>query len=331
MRSSPVAILVLSILGWADSSLDAKRDAALKAVDACIRRNEVSSRECKKLNANVQTLIDVYKQGDKTVLPTLFKFTYLTDFYGETLLADPQGFLNAMSQLPEKSQKEVAIGIAGGLYGVRAKERFDAIRELLRNIPASAPTKKTSELCLGIVERQNASFFVSYFPPQTFTSRAADFQLRWYSADMHALGERPLWPPSERETTYRLTYLPAFSDPTVITLSASPGGEWRIAIKAIGEDRETTTFEGTAAMSPERVTRFLGLLDRAHFWTTPTELRTVGADGAEWIMEGARDGKYRAVVRWCPGIERQSDEQTAFAEAGRLMFELAGHRHGRGC
>jgi len=331
MRRVPIAILVLSILGWADSSLDARRDAALKAVNACIRRNEVSSRECKKLNANLQTLIDVYNHGDKTVLPILFKFTYLTEFYGDALLSDPEWFLTAMSELPERNQKDIAIGVAGGLYGVRTRERFDTIRALLKNIPSSAPIKKISELCLGDFERQNASFFLSYFPPQTFTSRAADFQLRWYSADMYALGERPLWPASEHETTYRLTYLPAFSDPTVITLIASPGGEWRIAIKAIGKDRETTTLEGTAPMSREQVTRFLGLLDRAHFWTMPTELPTAGTDGAEWIMEGTEGGKYRAVVRWCPDIERQSDEQTAFAEAGRLLFELAGHRHGRGC
>ena len=60
MRSKSALILVLlvSILSFADSSLTARRDAALKAVNACVQRKEVSSRECKKLNANVQTLVD---------------------------------------------------------------------------------------------------------------------------------------------------------------------------------------------------------------------------------------------------------------------------------
>ena len=230
MKSASLFALVVSILSYADSSLAARRDIALKAMSSCMQRNEVSSRECKKLNANVQTLVGVYKQGDKTVLPTLFKFTYLTDFYGDALLADPDGFLTEMGRLPEKEQRAVAAGIAGGFLGLGTKERFEVIRTLLGGIPDSAPIKATSEICLSALERKNASFFVSYFPPQTFTSQAADLKLRWYSADMYALGEKPLWPTStEHETIYRLTYLPAFSGPTVITLSVSPGRAGQVA------------------------------------------------------------------------------------------------------
>lgn len=309
-----------------------RRDAALKAINACVQRNEVSSRECRKLNANVQTLVEAYKQGDKTVLPTLFRFTYLTDFYGEALLNDPDGFLTAMSQLPDKDQKAVASGIAGGMFGLRSKERFEAIRALLSAIPDSEPIKTTSQVCLKTLERTNASFFQTYFPPRTFSSRAADFQVRWYSADMYALGEKPLWPPSsELETTYRLTYLPAFTGPTVITLSVSPDANGRIAIKTINGDREVTKVDETMSTTQDQVARFFALLDQAHFWTTPTELPRRGLDGAEWIMEGVKDGKYRTVVRWCPDIEHQSAEEISFGEAGRLLFEIAGHKRVGGC
>jgi hypothetical protein len=334
MRSKSALILVLlvSILSSADSSPSARRDAAIKAINACIQRNEVSSRECRKLNANVETLVEVYKQGDKTVLPTLFKFAYLTDFYGEALLSDPDGFLTAMSQLQEKDQKAVAAGIAGGMFGLRSKERFEAIRAVLRGIPDSAPIKTTSQDCLKTLERTNASFFQTYFPPQTFTSRAADFQVRWYSADMYALGEKPLWPPSsELETTYRLTYLPAFTGPTVVTVSVSRDGDGRISIKTINGDREVTKVDETVSAPRDQLTRFFTLLEQAHFWTTPTELPRRGLDGAEWIMEGVKDGKYRTVVRWCPDIERQSAEEIRFAEAGRLLFEIAGHKRLGGC
>ena len=332
MRIASILALLAPILSFADSSPSAKRDAALKAITSCIQRNEVSSRGCRKLNANVETLVEVYKQGDKTVLPTLFKFTYLTDFYGEALLSDPDGFLTAMSQLQQKDQRAVAAGIAGGMFGLRSKERFEAIRALLRGIPDSAPIKTTSQDCLKTLERTNASFFQTYFPPQTFTSRAGDFQVRWYSADMYALGERPLWPPSsELETTYRLTYLPAFTDPTVVTVSVSPEEDARISIKTINGDREVTKVDETVSVPKDQLTRFLTLLEQAHFWTTPTELPTRGLDGAEWIMEGVKGGKYRTVVRWCPDIERQSDEEIRFAEAGRLLFEIVGHKRIGGC
>jgi hypothetical protein len=142
MRNLRILVLFASILSFADSSPSTRRDAALKAINACIQRNQVASRECRKLNANVQTLVEVYKQGDKTVLPTLFRFTYLTDFYGEALLSDPDEFLAATSLLHEKEQKAVAVGIAGGMFGLRSNERFEAIRALLRGIPARSRSRQ---------------------------------------------------------------------------------------------------------------------------------------------------------------------------------------------
>jgi hypothetical protein len=332
MRSASLFALLVAMLSHADSSPTARRDAALKAISACIQRNEVSSRECKKMNANVQTVVEVYQQGDKTVLPTLFKFPYLTDFYGEALLADPDGFLTEMGRLPQRDQKAVVAGIAGGMFGIRTKERFEAIRTLLRRIPDSDEVKALSQVCLKAVERKNASFFLSYFPSQTFTSRAGDLQLRWYSADMYALGEPPLWPPSsEHETVYRLTYLPAFSGPSVITLTVAPDGEGRVAIKTLDGDREVTKIDDTSTVSQDQIARFFNLLDQAHFWQTPTELPSHGLDGAEWIMEGVKDGNYRTVVRWCPDIEHKTADEIRFGDAGHLLFELAGHKNIGGC
>ena len=68
----------------------------------------------------------MYRQGDKIVLSTLLKFTYLTHFYGETLVSDPDGFLTAVSQLSEAGQRAVATGIAGRMFGV-PRMRFDAV------------------------------------------------------------------------------------------------------------------------------------------------------------------------------------------------------------
>jgi hypothetical protein len=297
-----------------------------------VRRNEGSSRECRKINASIQILIQAYKQGDKEVLPKLFEFPYLTAFYGDTLLNDPGGFLVAMGQLQEKEQKAVAEGLAGGMFGLRSKERFDAIRASLKGVPGSEPAKTTAQLCLKTLERVNASFFQDYFPPQTFNSPAATFRVHWFSSDMYALGERPLWPPSSGSgTTYRLTYLPAFGGPSVVTLSVAPDGQGNVAIKTVDPDREVTKIDEAVSVPRERLDRLFALLDQAHFWATPTELPQRGRDGAEWIMEGVRDGKYRTVVRWCPYDERQSAEEIPFAEAGYLLFEMAGQQRARGC
>src|SRR5579863_8613770 len=101
------------------ASLDARsssteiRDKALAGIKACLRHNETDSRECRDLNKNVETLIDVYRDGDKSVLPTLFRVPYLKDFYGDALLADPIGFLEELAKLSGDDQKGIAESLAG--------------------------------------------------------------------------------------------------------------------------------------------------------------------------------------------------------------------------
>lgn len=366
MRKTSILILLASILSYADSSLSARRDAALKSFNACMQDRKVASRECRTWGANVGTLMYVYKHGDKTVLPTLFRVPILTDFYGDALLADPGGFLTEMSRLPEKDQKAVAAGVAGDSpLGLLTKERFEAIRALLMGILDSDPNRLASQICLKAVERENARFFMSYFPPQTFGSSAADFRIRRFSTDMYTLGEKPLWPPpSEPETIYRLTYLPkrtggwrlagearnSLTGPTLVSLSVSLNGDGRITIKTIDGDREVTKVNETVSASRDQVARFLALLDQADFWTTLTELPSRDRDsfmtqggwkkevvrdkGAPrimteggWIMEGVKDGKYRTVVRWCSDIERKNSDEIRLEEARRLLLELVGQEH----
>lgn len=102
-----VFVLTASALSGGQTPLTTRRDKALKAIEACHRRNEISGRECKHLNNDVETLVEVYRDGDKSVLPTVFRFTYLTDFYDEALLSDPEGFLTAMTHLSPKEQQKV--------------------------------------------------------------------------------------------------------------------------------------------------------------------------------------------------------------------------------
>ena len=101
MRTSFLIVFTFAISTalYASTSVDPKREAALKGIAACLRRNEGSSKECKTLNKDVETLVEVYRLGDRTVLPTLLRFTYLSEFYAETLSADPNGFLAAVSNL----------------------------------------------------------------------------------------------------------------------------------------------------------------------------------------------------------------------------------------
>ncbi len=325
-----VLALAASVVSYGQTPLTTRRDKALKGIKACLRRNEVSSHECKHLNQDVATLVEVYRGGDKSVLPTLFRFTYLTDFYDEALLSDPDGFLTAMTQLSQKEQQAVAAGIAGA-FGLGDVDRFRAIRALLANVPETSPTKAVAEVSLKVVETKNALLFVNYFPPGTFTSRAANFQVAWYSSDVYQLGETPLWPPSsDNEKTFRFIHLGAFTGPKAVTLTVLPDGSGKVKMTMVRQSPEQTKGEQLAAVPADRVSDFLQHLDRAHFWEIPTESQHRGFDGAEWIMEGLQDGRYHVAVRWCPGLYEHSQEDAAFAEAARYLLQLAGQKHS-GC
>jgi len=143
-----VSTFAISILSHAESSPTTRRDEALRKVNACLPGSKASSRQCKNLNQNIQVLVDVYRSGDKSVLPALLHFTYLTDFYDEALLSDPDGFLAAIKGLPEKEQRQVADGIAGGPFRPLEKARFEAVRTLLTGIPESSSTTHIAEVCL---------------------------------------------------------------------------------------------------------------------------------------------------------------------------------------
>ena len=326
MRCSLLILFSFAISAglYADSSVDLKREAALKGIAACLRRNEASSRECKSLNKNVEILVDIYRQGDKSVLPTLLRFTYLTKFYDETLVADPDSFLTAVSNLPNADQRSVAAGLAGSRFGL-ARRQFDAVRATLSDVPESSPNYQLAHDCLAILETTNASFLLNYFPPQTFVGRSGDFQVRWYSSEMYALDEKPLWSAVPAEvSTYRITVLPAFSAPESVELTVLADGTGRTRLRKTNSQHVHLDTDSYRTTSPQNLADFFGALNRSNFWKLPTESPQRGLDGAEWILEGVQDDNYHIVVRWCPG-------KTPFGQLGQELFEIAGDKLRGGC
>src|SRR5215813_2726256 len=319
------SFLLAAISCIAETSPAARRDNALKKVDACVLSK--SGRECNYMGDSIQILVDIYKGGDKSVLPALLHFTYLSDFYDEALLSDRDSVLMAVNQLPEKQQREVAMGIAGGYFRTLSKSQFDAVRTSLVNIPDSSPTKQIAEVCLKALEANNASLFLSYFPPQTFTRGAGNVLVSWYSSELYSLGERPLWPASAPNlTVYRFTYIPAFAGPETVVMTVLPDGTGAIKIKALDAWRQKMEIDDSKSVTVEQVTRFFGAVKRAEYWQMPTEVPSRGRDGAQWILEGIQDGDYKIVTRWCPGFESQDQQGLAYANSARILLEFAGHK-----
>jgi len=328
MRTSCYLIVLtvaISTSPYARSSPDAKREAALKGIDACLRRNEVSSRECRGLEKNVEILKDVYRQGDRTVLPMLLRLIYLTEFFGQTLVADPDGFLTAVSNLSEADQRAVAAGLAGGRHGL-TRPQFDEIRATLRKMPDSSLNYKLARECLATLEATNASFLVDYFPPETFVGRSGNFAVRWFSREMYALGEKPLWPPRPgSETTYRITVLPALSARREsVALTVLADGTGRVKFRMKDSRRRDLDADDLYTINTQHAANFSAAWNRSDFWKLPTESTDRGLDGVEWILEAVQNDRYHVIVRWCPS-------KTPFGQLGRDLFDLAGHKHPGGC
>jgi hypothetical protein len=284
------------------------------------------------LNENVEILESVYRAGDKSVLPMLFHFTYLTAFYDDALLSSPDDFLDAMGRLSEVDQYGVAFGMSGGEFSALPKPRFEAIRALLTSIPDSSQSSSAAKICLRMLETNNASLFLNYFPAGTFTDRAADFMIHWFSRDLYSLGEQPLLPVAlANDTVYRFTYLGAFSGPKSATLTVLHDGTGTIVMKEKGESRNGALQSESTAVSQEQVSQFMTRLQQADFWHIPAEEPSGGLDGAEWLLEGLQGGTYHLAVRWCPGLKNRPSGDAEFANAARFLFALAGHKIGPGC
>jgi hypothetical protein len=62
-------------------------------------------------------------------------------------------------------------------------------------------------------------------------------------------------------------------------------------------------------------------LQAAKFDTLPQTETTLGADGAKWILESAKSGKYRLIERWSPDAVGRDAE---FRRACEAILEVAG-------
>lgn len=324
-----VFLTVSAVLLAADQA--ERTDAAIREIDACQHRNEASSRECKRLNQNLQRLTEVYKAGDRSVLPTLLQFPYLGSFYREALLSDPEGFLGAVGSLSEKQQREVALGIAGGELWHLEKAGFEAVKSALEKVPEESTSRRVAELCLEVLKAHNAILFMHYFPSDTFKGRESDFLVSRYSRVLYSMAEKPLWPPSSATpAVFRLTHIGAWGGSESITLTTAPGDTGTLYRKSFNSSLRKAQTDPTIQLSSDQLFSFMEALKQADYMHMPTQEVSDGLDGADWVLEGVQDGEYHIVSRWCPGVESKSEQIRAFARAARLLFEFANHPHS-GC
>ena len=161
----------------------------------------------------------------------------------------------------------------------------------------------------------------SYFPLSAFTGlptnwetdysvdvirgiETAIFHLNWYSEFLSALDE-PVLSDTLNTKIYRFTWLRSFHHPVVIRLENNNDTIslfWKMSDGEGGYSAGKIIIDEKKSLTPADWNKINGAINSIGFWNLPTtEDRMLGTDGAQWILEGKRLGKYHVVDRWSGG------------------------------
>lgn len=163
----------------------------------------------------------------------------------------------------------------------------------------------------------------SYFPNLVLDEEQSvhDFRAIWYAKYLQAMDEPSLWKTRKNGLhTYRFLWLRSFHKPICIRLTINRNGSGTIFAKKTsgrgGYETGDLADYKTKALEIEKVDQFLRKIESIRFWELPTWEKVYGLDGAQWILEGVRDGKYHIVDRFSPGGD--------FAATALLLIKYSG-------
>ncbi|MCX5645340.1 MAG: hypothetical protein NTZ17_11790 [Phycisphaerae bacterium] len=119
---------------------------------------------------------------------------------------------------------------------------------------------------------------------------------------------------------YRFLWLRGSHHPIAVRIE---GGGSSITLSAVELDGAGGHAPGEIvkriqrALSPAEQSKFLTTLSRVGFWEMPKNQDRFGLNGAQWVLEGAADGRYQVVERFSPG-------PGAYRDLGLLLIEFTG-------
>ncbi|MCU0618161.1 MAG: hypothetical protein MUD17_13905 [Gemmatimonadaceae bacterium] len=141
---------------------------------------------------------------------------------------------------------------------------------------------------------------------QLFPDTALEARIRWYGAHFRALGEGRLCHLAPAKTeVYRFVWLRSFHRPVAVRVTHDSGGTSLRAKETDGKggyEPGRVVTDTTVVLTPAQWQELQALVARTGLWeaTPPAVAASVGLDGAQWVIEGVRDGRYRAIDAWSP-------------------------------
>lgn len=168
-----------------------------------------------------------------------------------------------------------------------------------------------------------------YFPDSIFGTKT-ELPIRYarYARDssdlLRAMKEPSLWQRrvNEKQHAYRFLWKRTFHNPIAIRLDVQEDESGILTIKVMsgagGYDWGHLKMNESINVTKAQVNEFLKRIQDCKFWDLPTseERRGGRKDGATWIIEGIKNGKYHIVKRWCP-------KDSEFGKAALFLVEMA--------
>ena len=129
----------------------------------------------------------------------------------------------------------------------------------------------------------------------------------------------------DRFEGYRFIWIRSFDEPVVIKLERLPGAAPAVSVKIFDgpgshDYGELGTIRQRLATIAE-LTELHELAADLEFWSRPPEVVRPGwmcLDGATWVIEGVRDGRYHYMSRHCP------ESDSAALPLGKHLMALSG-------
>lgn len=128
------------------------------------------------------------------------------------------------------------------------------------------------------------------------------FTQEWYSKQLRALGEAPLWQ-AANGSRVRFLWLRTFDNPVVVRMEKN-GNEitlrWKTADGAGGYEPGKIEVDGSKTLDMQAWREYMARLQKADYWLMGTiDKGPMGFDGSQWILEVNLNGQYHVVDRWC--------------------------------
>ncbi|MBZ0167516.1 MAG: hypothetical protein K8I00_11975, partial [Candidatus Omnitrophica bacterium] len=124
---------------------------------------------------------------------------------------------------------------------------------------------------------------------------------------------------------YRFLWLRSFHDPICLRLTINNNGTGILTVKSTdgagGYDAGKLVNDYEVLMTVEQVSTFVEKIRQAKFWKMPERKMIIGLDGARWILEGLKEGRYHIVDRWSPDGGKFREAVEYLLQFSRLDIE----------